>query len=101
MAIFHAESTDQLIVNGNAGNDLINASALAAAAIALTVDGGAGDDTIVGGQGADNLVGGDGNDIVIGGRGNDVALLGAGNDVFVGIEARAATWSRARTAWTS
>jgi Ca2+-binding RTX toxin-like protein len=83
VAIFHAESTDHLVVNGNAGNDLINASALAAAAIVLTVDGGAGDDTIVGGQGADNLIAGDGSDIVIGGRGDDVALLGGGNDVFV------------------
>jgi Ca2+-binding RTX toxin-like protein len=83
VAIFHAEGTDKLVVNGNAGNDLINAAELAAGAITLTIDGGAGDDTIVGGQGADNLLGGDGNDIVIGGRGNDVALLGAGNDVFV------------------
>ena len=78
VAIFHAESTDHLVVNGNAGNDLINASVLAAAAIVLTVDGGAGDDTIVGGQGADNLIAGDGSDIVIGGRGDDVAFLGGG-----------------------
>ena len=50
--------------------------------IQLTVDGGAGNDTITGGDGADVLLGGDGNDL-IGGRGNDTAVLGAGDDRFV------------------
>ena len=50
--------------------------------IGLTIDGGAGNDTITGSQGADTLIGGDGNDKVNGGRGNDVALLGAGDDLF-------------------
>src|SRR6202007_192789 len=48
----------------------------------LTLDGGAGNDTIIGSQGADILLGGDGNDTVTGGRGNDTALLGNGNDTF-------------------
>ena len=48
----------------------------------LTIDGGAGDDTILGSQGADTLLGGDGNDFVFGDNGNDLALLGAGDDVF-------------------
>ena len=39
--------------------------------IALTVDGGAGNDTITGGDGNDMLIDGDGNDVVIGGRGSD------------------------------
>src|SRR5262249_28839887 len=51
--------------------------------ISLTIDGGAGNDSITGSQGADKLIGGDGNDVVIGGRGDDFAQLGAGNDVFV------------------
>src|SRR5205814_2211747 len=54
-----------------------------ASLISLTVDGGAGNDSITGGDGADILIGGDGNDQIIGGRGNDVALMGAGDDVFI------------------
>jgi Ca2+-binding RTX toxin-like protein len=76
-------ANDQLIVEGGAGNDVISAAGLAAGVISLTIDGGAGNDTITGSQGNDRLVGGDGNDTVIGGRGNDIALLGSGNDTFV------------------
>ena len=76
-------ANDKLIVEGGAGNDVINAAGLAAGVIGLTIDGGAGNDTITGSQGDDTLIGGDGNDIVIGGRGNDIALLGNGNDTFV------------------
>jgi Ca2+-binding RTX toxin-like protein len=83
VAIFNAEAAnDRLIVNGGGGDDTINASALAANAIGLTIDGGAGNDVITGSQGADLLLGGDGDDAVAGGRGDDVVLLGAGNDVF-------------------
>ena len=52
------------------------------ALIKITVDGGAGNDTILGSNGADLLLGGDGNDFVDGQQGNDVGFLGAGNDVF-------------------
>ena len=48
----------------------------------ITVDGGAGNDTILGSNGADVLLGGDGNDFVDGQQGNDVAFLGAGDDAF-------------------
>jgi len=76
-------ANDQLIVEGGAGNDIITAAGLAAGVIGLTIDGGAGNDTITGSAGADTLIGGDGNDTLIGGRGNDVAFLGSGNDTFV------------------
>ncbi len=49
---------------------------------ALTIDGGAGNDTLIGGDGNDVLIGGTGNDTVIGGRGSDTALLGSGADTF-------------------
>ncbi len=75
-------ANDRLIVNAGAGNDTINAGALPAGVIGLTIDGGAGNDTITGSSGDDTILGGDGNDSVIGGRGNDVALLGIGNDTF-------------------
>ncbi len=51
--------------------------------VQLTIDGGAGNDTIIGSAGNDMLIGGDGNDTVIGGRGSDMAFLGGGNDTFV------------------
>ncbi|MGY8705440.1 calcium-binding protein [Bradyrhizobium sp. 18BD] len=82
VTIANAEAAnDRLVIQALGGNDVIDASALAAV-IGLTLDGGAGNDTITGSQGADTLIGGDGNDIVNGGRGNDVALLGAGDDTF-------------------
>src|SRR5207237_8727660 len=77
------ESTDQFAVHSLSGNDTIDASLLAASAISLTIDGGAGTDIITGGQGADTLIGGDGNDTITGRQGNDLALLGAGNDTFI------------------
>jgi Ca2+-binding RTX toxin-like protein len=49
---------------------------------AVTLNGGAGDDTLAGGDGADTLVGGSGADTVDGDRGNDAATLGGGNDSF-------------------
>jgi Ca2+-binding RTX toxin-like protein len=76
-------ANDRLTINTLDGNDVINASGLAAGTTQLTIDGGAGNDTITGSDGADVLIGGDGNDVITGGRGNDVAFLGSGNDTFI------------------
>jgi Ca2+-binding RTX toxin-like protein len=67
-------ANDSLVVNALAGDDSINASALAAGSIGLTLNGGAGADIVIGSQG---------DDLVTGGTGNDAALLGAGDDTFV------------------
>jgi Ca2+-binding RTX toxin-like protein len=75
-------TSENLVVNMNGGDDSFSASNGLAALIAITVDGGAGNDTILGGDGNDKLLGGDGNDFIDGNRGNDVAFLGAGNDTF-------------------
>jgi Ca2+-binding RTX toxin-like protein len=83
VAIQHQEPNDGLAANGLDGNDAISAAALAAQAIALTLDGGAGDDTIAGAKGAEVSFGGDGNDSIDGNGGNDTAFLGAGDDTFV------------------
>jgi Ca2+-binding RTX toxin-like protein len=83
VAIQHQEPNDELEVNGLAGNDAIDASGLTAGVVALSLDGGAGDDTIAGGKGIETLLGGDGNDSIDGNGGNDVAFLGAGDDTFV------------------
>jgi Ca2+-binding RTX toxin-like protein len=76
-------ANDQLVVNALGGNDTVSAAGLPAGVVALTIDGGTGNDSITGSDGADMLIGGDGNDLIIGGRGSDVALMGAGNDTFV------------------
>jgi len=67
-------SLDSLVVDGQAGNDVINASTLVAGQVNLTIRGGAGDDQITGSAG---------NDVIIGGQGSDVARMGAGDDTFV------------------
>ena len=83
VTVADAEAGDLLMVNAGNGNDTINAAGLPAGVIGLTIDAGAGNDTVIGSQGKDTILGGDGNDTVTGGRGDDVALLGAGNDTFI------------------
>jgi Ca2+-binding RTX toxin-like protein len=75
-------TTEDLVLNMNGGDDSFSANGNLAALIKLTVDGGAGDDTILGSNGIDTLLGGDGDDFIDGQQGNDVAFLGAGDDVF-------------------
>jgi Ca2+-binding RTX toxin-like protein len=75
-------TTEQLVVNMGGGNDTFSASGNLASLIAVTVDGGDGNDTINGGNGNDTLLGGDGNDFIDGNGGSDTAFLGAGDDVF-------------------
>ena len=75
-------TSEKLVLNANGGDDSFAATGNLAALIAITVDGGAGNDTLLGSNGADVLLGGDGNDFVDGNQGNDVALLGAGDDSF-------------------
>jgi Ca2+-binding RTX toxin-like protein len=65
---------DALTINALAGDDVVNASGVSANVIALTINGGAGNDLLIGSKG---------NDVIIGGAGTDVALMGAGDDVFV------------------
>ena len=75
-------TTENLELNANDGNDSFTATGNLAPLIAISVDGGAGDDTILGGNGADRLAGGPGKDFIDGNQGADVALLGDDDDVF-------------------
>jgi Ca2+-binding RTX toxin-like protein len=75
-------TSENLVLNANGGDDSFSATGNLAALIKITVDGGAGDDTILGSNGIDLLRGGDGDDFIDGQQGNDVAFMGAGDDVF-------------------
>ncbi|AMV40907.1 calcium-binding protein [Planctomyces sp. SH-PL62] len=75
-------TSESLVLNANGGDDQFSATGNLAALIAITVDGGAGNDVLLGSNGADLLIGGDGNDFIDGQQGSDVALMGAGDDVF-------------------
>jgi Ca2+-binding RTX toxin-like protein len=75
-------TAEKLVLNANGGNDSFSATGNLAALIQITVDGGAGNDTLLGSNGVDLLLGGDNDDLVDGQQGNDVAFLGAGNDDF-------------------
>ncbi len=75
-------TSETLAVTANGGDDSFSASGNLSALIAVTVDGGAGVDTILGTNGADVLLGGDGNDFIDGNQGDDIASLGAGDDAF-------------------
>jgi Ca2+-binding RTX toxin-like protein len=65
---------DRIVINGLAGDDVIEASGLAAGSMLLTADGGFGNDVLIGGDGNDTLLGGDGDDVLIGGLGIDHRL---------------------------
>jgi Ca2+-binding RTX toxin-like protein len=75
-------TSESLVLNANGGNDQFSATGNLAALIAITVDGGTGDDIILGSNGADILRGGDNNDFIDGQQGNDAIFAGAGDDVI-------------------
>jgi Ca2+-binding RTX toxin-like protein len=72
---FNDASEDQLTLNGQGGNDVIDATSLEADALKLL--------TMNGGLGNDVFLGSEGTDLINGGDGNDIAFMGAGDDTFV------------------
>jgi len=76
-------ANDRLVVEAGDGDDVVEASALAAGAIQLTANGGKGDDVLIGSQGNDALNGGVGDDVLIGGLGLDVLDGGPGNNIVI------------------
>jgi Ca2+-binding RTX toxin-like protein len=74
--------SDRVTVNALSGDDVVDASGLAATAALLTANGGNGDDVLIGGEGNDTLNGEAGDDVLIGGPGTDV-LDGGGDDNVV------------------
>jgi len=73
-------STVPVTVYGGGGNDLVDGSSVAAAA--LTLNGEAGNDTLIGGGASDTLSGGAGDDMLIGNAGNNSYNGGAGFDTI-------------------
>jgi Ca2+-binding RTX toxin-like protein len=92
VTVDHAEAGDRLIVNGGAGNDAINASAVPAGTALLTLAGGAGHDVLIGSPGNDTFLfafGEGGRDVVKGfqvhgasAQGDVVALSGFADQSF-------------------
>jgi len=85
-------STERFQVNGLGGDDSFTASDGVGALTLLSVDGGAGVDTVNGSDGPDLILGGEGNDLlnggggddrIVGDRGNDTMNGGAGDDTLV------------------
>src|SRR5688572_27764574 len=74
--------SEKLVLNARGGDDSFFGGAGLATLMSFTIDGGAGNDTLVGTDGADTLIGGDGKDFLDGNAGADVALMGTGDDVF-------------------
>jgi Ca2+-binding RTX toxin-like protein len=74
---------DRLVINALSGDDVVEASGLAAGAIQLKADGGNGNDVLVGSAGDDELLGGPGDDVLIGGPGIDVLDGGDGDDIEI------------------
>jgi Ca2+-binding RTX toxin-like protein len=62
VTIDHVETQDTLVVQGGAGDDIIDASGMPAAGMQFIADGGDGNDVLHGGQGSDLLRGGAGAD---------------------------------------
>ena len=76
-------ANDTLTVNALAGNDVVDAFGLRASSIALTLDGGEGNDVLRGGSGNDSLFGREGNDVLRGGPGQDALDGGPGNNILI------------------
>ena len=76
-------ANDSLTVDGRAGDDVVEASGLAATSVKLTERGGEGNDVLVGSAGDDSLFGDAGDDVLNGGPGNDTLDGGTGNNVLI------------------
>jgi Ca2+-binding RTX toxin-like protein len=77
---FPEQVNDRLTLNAQGGDDVVNASSLAANGIQLTINGGLGADIFVGSAGDDTINGGDGNDTALMGDGNDTFTWNPGDD---------------------
>jgi hypothetical protein len=78
--LFQEVANDRLVLNGQGGDDVIDASSLEDDGIQLTINGGLGDDIVLGSEGGDLINGGDGDDLAVMGAGNDTFAWNPGDD---------------------
>jgi Ca2+-binding RTX toxin-like protein len=84
VSVTHADpGIDRLTVSTLDGDDVVDASGVAAGSMLLTLDGGRGDDVLVGGNGDDVLLGGEGDDVLLGGPGTDTLDGGPGDNILI------------------
>jgi hypothetical protein len=82
---FRGRSVRSIMVNAGRGDDSVAVSNdHHGIGVMRSIDGGAGDDTLVGGKGEDSLTGDAGNDTLDGREGNDIEDGGADDDTVVG-----------------
>jgi hypothetical protein len=82
VASFDRSTFTAVAIDARGGNDTVRILNMSPALENVTIDGGAGDDTLIGANGAETLIGNSGNDFVDGNIGADSAQLGSGNDTF-------------------
>ena len=82
VTISNFDANDRIVINGLGGDDVIDASGLAAG-IQLVANGGDGADILIGGQGVTSLHGDAGDDILLGGSAGTVLDGGTGNNVLI------------------
>ena len=77
---------DKLTINGLAGDDTVIGNPGLAALLQLVINGGADEDILIGGDGPDRIVGQQQNDLMVGAGGNDTMVWnpGDGNDTLEG-----------------
>ncbi|MCC6453595.1 MAG: hypothetical protein IT328_01495 [Caldilineaceae bacterium] len=76
-------TTENLELNGNAGDETVTGTTGLSGVITMTLNGGDGNDTITGGDGPDTLNGDGGNDTLTGFRGSDTVNGGEGDDTMI------------------
>jgi Ca2+-binding RTX toxin-like protein len=82
VASFDRGTFTALAIDARGGDDTVRILNMSPALENVTIDGGAGGDTLIGANGAETFIGGPGNDFVDGNIGADSAQLGSGNDTF-------------------
>ena len=84
VAVTGAESAnDRFFLNLGNGDDVVDASGVAAGSMQLTLNGENDDDVLIGGAGNDTISGGEGDDVLLGGPGVDALDGGPGNNVVI------------------
>ncbi len=86
VAALNGVAATSLAINGGTGDDTLSAAGVAMGNVRLRLSGEAGNDSLIGSTSDDTLDGGDGDDVLGGGAGNDTLFGGVGLDRINGNE---------------